>query len=183
MALIWCRVFLQGKSFTAYSGSQVAVALLFPMETLFECYIASKLSKALSGTEYHVSVQDRTYHLFDEPRRFSMRPDIVIRNRKDKRCFILDTKWKVLSDYQFNYGISQADMYQMYAYHKKYNADSVRLIYPMTDILKPENRISYRDNDGVNVHVEFVDLFSIQNSIEDLVYILQTENDNRSLLC
>ena len=32
-------VFLQGKSFTAFSGSEVAIALLFPMEKLFESYV------------------------------------------------------------------------------------------------------------------------------------------------
>ena len=31
---------------------------------------------------------------------------------------VLDAKWKLLSAAQQNYGISQADMYQMYAYHK-----------------------------------------------------------------
>ena len=174
MALIWCRVFLQGKSFTAYSGSQVAVALLFPMETLFECYIAAKISKALSGTEYSVSVQDRTYHLFDEPRRFSIRPDIVIRDRKDGCSYILDTKWKVLSDNIYNYGIAQSDMYQMYAYHKKYNAENVRLIYPITTKLLPEKSIVYRANEGVRVDVEFVDLYDIQNSIDGLIFRIKT---------
>ncbi len=169
MALVWCRVFLQGKSFTAYVGSQVAVALLFPMETLFESYIASKLVKAMAGTEYNVSVQDSIYHLFDFPRRFSMRPDIVVRNKKDGSCFVLDTKWKVLSEKQFNYGISQSDMYQMFAYQKKYDAENVRLIYPMTNRLSPEKPITYRSKDGVQVHVEFVDLYDIKESIDELL--------------
>ena len=34
-----------GKSFTSFSGSEVAFALLFPMETLFESYIAAQLKK------------------------------------------------------------------------------------------------------------------------------------------
>ena len=169
LALMWCKVFLQGKSFTSYAGSQIAVALLFPMETLFESYIAAKLRKAMAGTEYIVSVQDRAYHLFDEPRRFSMRPDIVIRNRKTKDCFILDTKWKVLSEAQFNYGISQADMYQMYAYHRKYDANNVRLVYPMTQKLVPEDPISYRANEGVNVHIEFVDLYNVNDSVNGII--------------
>jgi 5-methylcytosine-specific restriction endonuclease McrBC regulatory subunit McrC len=38
-ALLWSKVFLMGKSFTSFAGSEVAVALLFPMETLFESYI------------------------------------------------------------------------------------------------------------------------------------------------
>ena len=169
MALAWCRVFLQEKSFTPYAGSQAAIALLFPMETLFESYIAEKLMKAMAGTEYHVSVQDCTYHLFDCPRRFSLRPDIVVRNRKNGTCFVLDTKWKILSEQQFNYGISQADMYQMFAYQKKYNAENARLLYPMTQKVERAKPISYRANDGAQVHVEFIDLYDIRNSIDVLI--------------
>ena len=178
MALVWCRIFLQGKSFTAYAGSQVAIALLFPMETLFESYIASKLSKAMAGTQYSVSVQESTYHLFDFPRRFSMRPDIVVRNRQDGSCFILDTKWKVLSEDKFNYGISQADMYQMYAYQKKYDAANVRLVYPMTQRLLPEKPISYAAKDGTQVHIEFVDLYNIKQSITGIAEKIMANNLN-----
>ena len=35
-----------------------------------------------------------------------------------------------------NYGISQADMYQMFAYSKKYKAKNVWLLYPMVNELK-----------------------------------------------
>lgn len=177
-ALIWSRVFLQGKSFTGYSGSQVAVALLFPMETLFESYIAAKLSRAMKGTEYSVSIQDSLYHLFDEPRRFSMRPDIVVRDKKLGTSYILDTKWKVLSEIKHNYGIAQSDMYQMYAYQKKYAAANVHLIYPMTTKLLPDEPISFRANDGVIVHVEFVDLYDINNSIAGIVSRMKSGEDS-----
>ena len=66
-ALLWSKVFLMGKSFTSFAGSEVAVALLFPMETLFESYIAALLKKELGIKGYLVSAQDRKYHLFDEP--------------------------------------------------------------------------------------------------------------------
>jgi len=49
-ALMWSKVFLMGKSFTSFAGSEVAFALLFPMETLFESYIATHLKKMLNGT-------------------------------------------------------------------------------------------------------------------------------------
>ena len=63
-ALLWSKVFLMGKTFTSFSGSKVAFALLFPMETLFESYIASQLKNVLSPSCYTVSAQDKTYHLF-----------------------------------------------------------------------------------------------------------------------
>ena len=57
----------------------------------------------------------------------------------------------------------------MYAYQKKYDANYVRLIYPRTDKLIPEDPISYKANDGANIHVEFVDLYDVNDSIGAIV--------------
>ena len=165
-ALKWCKVFLQGKTFTAFSGSQIAFALLFPMESLFESYIASLLRRAFRGTSYALSAQDRTYHLFDEPsQKFLIKPDIVLRNTQSDSVFVMDTKWKLLSAQKPNYGISQADMYQMYAYQKKYSANNVTLLYPMTENLYNHAPISFSSADGVTVKARFIDLFQIDHSI------------------
>lgn len=176
-ALLWARVFLMGKSFTSFAGSEVALALLFPMESLFESYIATLLRRNLDATAFSVSTQDRSYHLFEEPKAvFQMKPDIVITNRDKNTVFIMDTKWKVLSEEKANYGISQADMYQMYAYQKKYDAENVTLLYPKTDQVQAEN-IEFREiyDDGVVVRVRFVDLFDIQNSLASLQAELLTK--------
>lgn len=168
-ALLWSKVFLMGKSFTSFVGSEVAFALLFPMETLFESYIAAELRRLLKNSSYSISAQDRKYHLFDEPsKRFLMNPDIVIRNKEKKQIFIMDTKWKVLSDGKTNYGISQADMYQMYAYQKKYRAENVTLIYPMSDKVKNMN-IKFQSEDGVTVKICFIDLFQLKEALEKLI--------------
>lgn len=170
-ALLWAKVFLMGKSFTSFAGSEVALALLFPMETLFESYIATLLRRKLDPINFAVSAQDRTHHLFEHPTAvFQMKPDIVIRNLGTNTKYILDTKWKILSDEKANYGIAQADMYQMYAYQKKYGAENVTLLYPKTEQVKTED-IVYREiwDDGVTVRVRFVDLFDIENSIESLI--------------
>lgn len=157
--LMWCRVFLAGRSFTSFSGQEIANALLFPMENLFESYVAALLKKTLSGTEYEVSVQDKSHHLFDNPQKFQLMPDIVIKIRD---CvYVLDTKWKVLSENEQNYGISQADMYQMYVYQKKYEAKNVTLLYPLAGKFQPGNR-QFSSSDGVSVLVKFIDLFDIK---------------------
>ena len=169
-ALLWARVFLMGKSFTSFAGSEVALALLFPMESLFESYIATLLRRNLDASIFTVSTQDRSYHLFEEPKAvFQMKPDIVITNKLQNSIYIMDTKWKVLSEEKANYGISQADMYQMYAYQKKYDAKNVTLLYPKTEQVQTEN-IEFREiyDDGVIVRVRFVDLFDIQNSLASL---------------
>ena len=135
------------------------------METLFESYIAQRLRKHLNLQEFTVSAQDRSFHLFDCPRQFLMKPDIVVKRKQDGTVFVLDTKWKLLSPEKANYGISQADMYQMYAYQKKYGAKSITLIYPSTDVLTKEKEIRFLSNDGVTVFVKFVDLFNLNDSM------------------
>lgn len=169
-ALMWSKVFLTGKSFTSFSGSKVAFALLFPMELLFESYIVSQLRKVLSVSEYSVSAQDRTYHLFDEPsKKFLMKPDIVVKDKINNITYVLDTKWKVLSESKSNYGISQADMYQMYAYQKKYEAKNVTLIYPSAERIALDETIEFHSRDGATVKAKFVDLFDIKNGLESIV--------------
>ena len=169
-ALSWARVFLSGKSFTSFSGSTTSMALLFPMEKLFESYVAQKLKRELP-TKFSVNTQDSRYHLFDQPRRFSLRPDIVITD-SDGNIFVMDTKWKLLSgNPNTNYGISQSDMYQMYVYHKKYNTDgkkvqNVTLIYPQSNAQTEE--ICFRENGGVSVWIKFVDMLEIEKSIQDI---------------
>ena len=171
-AIKWCGVFLAGKSFSMFEGSQYAKALLFPMEKLFESYIATELSRKFSG-EYSISTQEQQRWLFDSPKKFRLRPDIVM--RKENSVFILDTKWKILNnDPSKNYGISQSDMYQMYAYHKKYEksteTDNVRhciLLYPFTGE-ETGKTISFTAYDGVKVSAFFIDLMHVQNSLKNL---------------
>lgn len=171
-ALMWSRIFLEGKSFTSFSGSEVALALLFPMETLFESYIAALLKKHLTPLGYSISAQDKTYHLFDEPKRFAMRPDIVIRRKADGAIFIMDTKWKLLADNKANYGISQSDMYQMSAYQKKYAADAVSLIYPESHNMTRNLMPIYTSEDGLRVNIICLDLFDIAKSLDVLKHYL-----------
>ena len=106
------------------------------MEKVFESYVAQQLKKALQDLNWEVSAQDKGYYLFDSPRQFALRPDIVI-TRDDGSQIILDTKWKSLVDKpRINYGISQADMYQMYAYSKKYGTPEIWLLYPVNEEMR-----------------------------------------------
>ena len=133
--LLWCQIFLTGKSFTSFSGSGVAFALLFPMETLFERYVAVQLKKVLPSADFSISIQDKTHYLFTHPyKRFLLRPDIVITRKCDNAIFICDTKWKLLSSHTANLGISQVDMYQMFAYQKKYNAKNIARYMNIKDL-------------------------------------------------
>ena len=172
MLMRWSRVFLLNKSFTTFSGGHTARALLFPMEKVFESYVAQQLKRALADLNWDISTQDKGYYLFDSPRQFALRPDIVIA-RDDGSVVILDTKWKSLVDNpRINYGISQADMYQMYAYSKKYNTPEIWLLYPMNHEMWDHFDISFDSDDGVNVRLFFVDVAKIEDSMKSLERLL-----------
>ena len=165
-AVSWCRVFLKGNSFTAFAGSAVALALLFPMEKVFESFIAAKFRKHI-GNGVNLRTQDAKYSLFDSPTRaFALRPDLVL--EFGGNTVVMDTKWKLLSDNVRNSGISQSDMYQMYAYSKKYDAERIVLLYPHSDAVSKTD-IRYVSDDNVNVRVSFVDLRNVDDSISKLL--------------
>ncbi len=163
----WSNVFLLNKSFTTFSGSTDARALLFPMEKVYESYVAAKMKAVFADLDWEISVQDKGYYLFDTPKQFALRPDIVI-TRSNGSCIILDTKWKSLIDGAKNYGISQADMYQMYAYSKKYGTSEIWLLYPLNQEMRGHEGISFESNDGVSVRLFLVDVANIDDSLGKL---------------
>lgn len=135
-ALMWCKLFLLGNSFSPYKGDDVAFALLYDMNLLFENFVADWLKKRARRLE--IKTQDRAYHLVQthgSDKKFQLKPDIVARKGKDV-VFIADTKWKVINSKlsRENYKISQADMYQLYAYGKKYDGGKkLYLVYPKNE--------------------------------------------------
>ena len=125
--LLWCKIFLLGNSFTPHKGDDLAFALLFDMNALFESYVGDFIKKNFSGT----ILQHSERHLVENPKSFKLRPDIFL---KDK--FIADSKWKIISSKD---DISQADLYQLYAYGKKHECDGkLYLIYPKIEGIKQE---------------------------------------------
>lgn len=183
--MMWSKIFLYNKSFTTFSGETTGKALLFPMEKLFEGYVAKWVRKVFGNSGCEVSTQDKGYNLFDSPRCFSLRPDIVI--KQDNQTIIMDTKWKQLADGVNNYGISQTDMYQMYVYSKKYmqlgkTAPEVWLLYPLCDNSEKIGNPEFYSDDGVRVHIYFVDVEDIEGSINELMsmcfYNASKSNEN-----
>ncbi|QWH15281.1 restriction endonuclease (plasmid) [Bacillus mycoides] len=164
----WSKVFLLNRSFTTFSGNTSGRALLFPMEKVFEAYVGKSLKKALADTDWNVSLQDRGYYLFE--RKFALKPDIVIERNDTSRKIILDTKWKDLyNNPRSNYGIVQADMYQMYAYAKKYKTNAIWMLYPINDEMINVENIEFKSDDNVVVKVFFVDVSNINESINEFI--------------
>ena len=164
----WSKVFLLNKGFTTFSGPNSSQALLFPMERVYESYVVQQIKKVLGPYGWEISTQDKRYYLFEEPRKqFALRPDVLL--AKDGRIVIMDTKWKSLIDNERkNYGISQADMYQMYAYSKKYGTSEIWLLYPLNDEMRDHEDIRFASGDGTTVRLHFVDVAHIEASLREL---------------
>ncbi len=183
LILKWSKAFLKNQSFTTFSGNFKTISLLFPMEKLFEEYIAFHIKKIINNDKkmknWKILSQDRSYELFEEPKKFHLKPDIVI-TRDDNSKIIIDTKWKnLINNPDKNYNISQQDMYQMYAYSQKYDALEIWLLYPLNaefvknNIEEKNNEIYFISKNSSGkpetiIRIFFVDLVNIDQSLEKL---------------
>lgn len=138
-ALAWVRLILDEESPLTGSGSHNAPSLLFPMEAVFEAFVAKHLAHQLTPSHI-LKTQARSHHLVRHRGRdwFRLEPDLLIRD-SEQDMLVLDTKWKLLDGLKANgtdkYGLSQSDFYQLYAYGQSYldGTGDVVLIYPKTD--------------------------------------------------
>lgn len=164
--LLWCRTFLLENSFSPYKGNDIAFALLFDMNLLFESYVGNFLKK----NGLNVSLQDKGKYLVEEPNKFALKPDIVINGDEQ---LIADTKWKIIKDEK---DISQQDMYQLYAYGTKYkDCRKLYLIYPY-DNNDLDLRYLYQkeESNSLVLNVLFFDL-----SKDEPIFYRQDENTNK----
>ena len=141
--LSWSAIFLRNKSFISFHGNTVNQAILFPMEKLFESYIAAMMKKYCK--EIKLRTQDRRFSLLGQKmhsgdqeyslRKFNLKPDIVINDNQ----IILDTKWKILDADSSKHGIQEGDIYQMHAYGRGYKEESHGL-FPRLGLIYPKCR-------------------------------------------
>lgn len=133
----WCELILRQRVPLALSQNWRGISLLFPMEKLFERYVANCLRRQVSN-EASIKLQTRLHYLcgHDDGRMFRLEPDFLVTYSGSR--WILDAKWKRIdgSKRQDNYGLHQPDFYQLFAYGHKYlegqPAGELVLIYPKT---------------------------------------------------
>jgi len=142
----WVGLFLFDRGLATYSGQHVNLSLLFKMEQVFQDFMARCFQRYQN--RYRVAVERPRKHLIDGKKVFWMEPDISLMDGKQVP-FILDAKWKEIeacSDDQ-KHGIDQRDLYQLYAYGKRYGCRAVALVYPQTGTF--ETKLRYRFFDGL----------------------------------
>lgn len=183
-----------------YNDEREITGLFFPMEIIYESYIANKLKEVIDN-KFSIKIQDNSYKIFNKCEVggkevknnitfFKLKPDIVV--EKEKEVIILDTKWKELKSSKeneiiYNFGISKEDIYQMITYIHVYNSkiknednnkfcNKAYLLYPINnnEKLPLENDIVFSGENGLKVRVCFVDLSSEKNTMKSLKKILET---------
>lgn len=149
----WSEIFLLNKGFTNFSGKNINQAMLFPMDKVFESFIAYQIRKY--SKSFSVSTQHKKYHLVEkylEKPKYKLKPDIFASSSETAGCIIIDTKWKVIDHMTNAKSIQQSDMYQLYAYGRKYlkgyGEPILYLIYPYNNLFKEELPPFYYEKEG-----------------------------------
>ena len=177
-----------------YNDEREITGLFFPMEIIYESYIANKLKEVIDN-KFSIKIQDNSYKIFNKCEVggkevknnitcFKLKPDIVLENENE--IIILDTKWKELKNPEehkdtYNFDISKEDIYQMITYIHVYNSKAKKcnkayLVYPINNNDKTpliENIVFSGENE-LEVRACFVDLSSEKNTMKSLKKILET---------
>jgi 5-methylcytosine-specific restriction enzyme subunit McrC len=148
------------------------LTLLFPMNDLFEKYIAVLLRRALAGSG--IEVIDQGGHRaclgaftgahLESGEVFRTKPDIMLRLGREMVA-IIDTKWKKLSldPLDRKHGVSQGDVYQLMAYARLYRTAELMLLYPG----KPGEPAGERKQFGIAGGAECLRIATVDVSLEE----------------
>jgi 5-methylcytosine-specific restriction enzyme subunit McrC len=159
-ALAWARLILDEESPLTGTGGRRAPSLLFPMEAVFEAFVAKHLARQLARPLIR-KTQARSHHLVRhrEQNWFRLKPDLLVRD-SGRDALVLDTKWKLLDGLKANgtdkYGLAQDDFYQLQADGQSYRdgQGDVVLIYPKTAALcRPLPVFEFPKSEGLRLWV------------------------------
>ena len=181
-----------------FNDKKEVTGVFFPMETIYESYIANKLKQLISkeySDKFSIKIQDSSHFIFkncsfnekqikENIKFFNIRPDIVLRNKKNNNeVIILDTKWKILRYEKENFNILENDFIQLIKYIVSYSSKEnpccrAYFIYPTTNTTKNENSFGFIDkilfeNDSLKIGAYFIDLSSEDEVDKSLKNILK----------
>lgn len=135
--LTWCEWLLSMASPAMSMGASQAPGLLFDMNKLFEAHVA-RLEEDRAGVDRIVDKHGPPLHLARCGRAdtFLLKPDITVWHVNQGGTAavidrIVDAKWKRLDFGAADFGVDEADVYQLLAYAMRYDCRSLELAYPM----------------------------------------------------
>ncbi|WP_371373439.1 McrC family protein [Thalassotalea aquiviva] len=159
--LSWTRLILEGYSPQSMLGDNNAYSLLFPMEAVFENFVAKYLKQRVTTPqELSFQVQSKALVTYGDKSYFRLKPDLYLKELNGLDT-VLDTKWKLIDQKKKagkdKFDLSQSDFYQMLGYGYKYlkGEGVLILIYPKTDNFDTilENDFYYDDDHKLKLRV------------------------------
>lgn len=133
-ALDWAKLILQGESPHCMQGQANAISLLFPMEAVFESFVAAWMRHHQRHYRVETQAREKSLARFNTRKMFTLKPDIWLRSATDAEPgpIVCDTKWKMIQTHKPGFNLAQDDMYQMLAYGLHYldGEGELLLIYP-----------------------------------------------------
>jgi 5-methylcytosine-specific restriction enzyme subunit McrC len=155
-----CRLVLHELNPLAGGSSARALSVLFPMERVFESYVAGRLRAQQPDWTVRTQVTERALGDVQGQRAFPLRPDLHL-TLPGGEIIIADTKWKRLDPNPPTYGVSNGDAYQMLAYSEVFQheqpAPRLWLLYPRLRGL-PEHPAHIRLPGGRSLSVVLLNL-------------------------
>jgi 5-methylcytosine-specific restriction enzyme subunit McrC len=174
-----CKLFIERAALELRAGPLDVFSFVFDMDVLFEEFIGEFIKRKFAGKFYEITLKRPVKHFAQKyveqgkPENvLPLKPDIVIRKTRDERTLIVDTKYKELTSKDKKEGADRSDIYQMYAYSKKYSSPDVIMLYPQ---FREQRKVSDFDvRDGTTIHIRTVNVCrDLKNDRNDLYEELQ----------
>ena len=162
--LKFAKLFLKHQSFTSLSGSNNVFALLFPMEKLFEEYLAVVLNNSKKESEIdRVLINGGKNEYFLSGNNARLQPDYLLK-MKNSKDIVVDAKWKIIDEI-----LASNDIYQIFAYLNFYDCSNTAYLFVPNNhtFNKEELNFDYQQLVGTSdkkLKVIFLDLQKIINN-------------------
>jgi 5-methylcytosine-specific restriction enzyme subunit McrC len=142
--LRFCRLLWSGRTPSVEAGRTRTFSLLFDMNKVFERFVVAFLRRyvapRLAGVEFLPQAEHHKRHLMESGGAGVLRlePDVLVHGPEGR--LVMDTKWKLLAPGKGGRGgVAEADLYQLYAYMRRYGCTRSVLLYPFTEGLEPRD--------------------------------------------
>ena len=134
----FCRWVIENQSPSMRAGKQQSFSMLFNMNTVFEKFIAEFLRRRV-GTDLGCTIRAQSKGRAEWLMRphgggrggVLLRPDVLVERARlgSESVLVIDTKWKDLGEKSRP---RNPDMYQLYAYLRRFGGERGILLYPKT---------------------------------------------------
>ena len=187
----FCRLIIANSNVNFQNRTIENFYFLFDMNRLFEKFIGIFIKKNMEEIKVNYSYnilkveeQARIGTLFD----IRLTPDLLIEYQHEDtiKKLLIDFKYKMLSSKKYRYGVSTADLYQMFAYSQsqKTKFNDVILLYPNLSRDKIKEIIHHKIPPDIIIRIliKFIDISKIYDpSIDDISHPILIKEINNVL--